>query len=680
MNEAELATLDNSSRGDESHLSPVTFPDTNSGGESLSAPSLAPPSFPNGNHHSATQAAVSHEEAVAQPDLITACQDGDFAAVKRLANADNIDSGALHHAASNNHWRIATFLIAKGADVNLKIEPLDAPPMLWACRNGHAYLVKLLIDHGADTSVVDSSGFSALHLAVHSSNVLMVAYIIHLEVDVDKLDVGHRTALHWAIVQGDHLSVEALLKAGASSNLPDGEGASPLSLEVNTSKSDHIVSMLLEYGADPSAVDLGQSTVPLAWTEGCRLAGRLPNGQVYRNRYFTAEVAKILTFMAPFVVIPVAFFMPHLLGGWLLGIPAIVAVGFFSRLVIAKYLISYGWHGDRAMMQSTLFAGIFMSIYCSIALFWFCELAPLMFVRRPWSSFYLVFSLIIITTSYLATMLMDPGKIEPKSLACRLTAMNRLMDLGLFDSGHLCLHTYVAIPARARYDIYLDRVVCRFDHYCPWLYNTIGLRNHRSFLVFLLSLGCAMPVAYKQYREYVRDIGASYFSTLLFMITAFQSFWIYVLTLVQLTQISRAATSHEITHHDQLYLFRTDPIQAYSSLPRDHPMAAEILGDTTSASSLLKHNCADAHRHGHHSKGWLCCRVTGLSQVLEAFRALRHPDHYNAADHGLRRNCMDFWLGGGNPIHPDGTFGLIDGTPVDYSKLEFPLKTHPYEA
>lgn len=30
-----------------------------------------------------------------------------------------------------------------------------------------------------------------------------------------------------------------------------------------------------------------------------------------------------------------------------------------------------------------------------------------------------------------------------------------------------------------------DRCVVRFDHYCPWVYNVVGGKNHRVFVVFL---------------------------------------------------------------------------------------------------------------------------------------------------------------------------------------------------
>ena len=38
---------------------------------------------------------------------------------------------------------------------------------------------------------------------------------------------------------------------------------------------------------------------------------------------------------------------------------------------------------------------------------------------------------------------------------------------------------------RSKHDSITDRVVARFDHFCPWLNNPVGERNYRYFLLFL---------------------------------------------------------------------------------------------------------------------------------------------------------------------------------------------------
>lgn len=46
---------------------------------------------------------------------------------------------------------------------------------------------------------------------------------------------------------------------------------------------------------------------------------------------------------------------------------------------------------------------------------------------------------------------------------------------------------HVPRPPRAKYDVHTDRLVARFDHYCPWLNNAVGLSNHLPFVGFLFT-------------------------------------------------------------------------------------------------------------------------------------------------------------------------------------------------
>jgi ankyrin repeat protein len=55
---------------------------------------------------------------------------------------------------------------------------LKATPLQWAARNGHLYVIHLLISRGADGGLVDGQGFNVLHLVVHSSAVMPLLYMV----------------------------------------------------------------------------------------------------------------------------------------------------------------------------------------------------------------------------------------------------------------------------------------------------------------------------------------------------------------------------------------------------------------------------------------------------------------------------------------------------------------------
>jgi len=48
-------------------------------------------------------------------------------------------------------------------------------------------------------------------------------------------------------------------------------------------------------------------------------------------------------------------------------------------------------------------------------------------------------------------------------------------------------------PPRAHHDSITGRCVVKFDHYCPWVCNAVGYRNHKFFLMFIFwTMGCGL--------------------------------------------------------------------------------------------------------------------------------------------------------------------------------------------
>lgn len=89
--------------------------------------------------------------------------------------------------------------------------------------SGNPAAIGLLLDAGADASLVDSAGDSPLHVAVS---------------------------------YGDVEAVEALLEAGAEPNVVSDYGsATPLTFAAEMARSD-LFGLLIEFGAEPSPLDL----------------------------------------------------------------------------------------------------------------------------------------------------------------------------------------------------------------------------------------------------------------------------------------------------------------------------------------------------------------------------------------------------------------------------------------
>jgi prepilin-type N-terminal cleavage/methylation domain-containing protein len=111
--------------------------------------------------------------------LFKACRKGDIEAVKQhlAAGADvNATNDALlriwelkltplHFAAENGHKKVVELLIAKGADVNVKVEDEIETPLHSAASRGHKEIVELLIAEGADVNAKDCADGTPLDAA-----------------------------------------------------------------------------------------------------------------------------------------------------------------------------------------------------------------------------------------------------------------------------------------------------------------------------------------------------------------------------------------------------------------------------------------------------------------------------------------------------------------------------------
>jgi hypothetical protein len=61
--------------------------------------------------------------------------------------------------------------------------------------------------------------------------------------------------------------------------------------------------------------------------------------------------------------------------------------------------------------------------------------------------------------------------------------------------GSLCVTCKLVRPLGAKHCAVIDKCVARFDHFCPWVGNTIGKRNHRDFAAFLVLQSLALLVS-----------------------------------------------------------------------------------------------------------------------------------------------------------------------------------------
>lgn len=111
--------------------------------------------------------------------LQRACEKGNINLIKDYlangASANEKDFGGftcLHEAALAGNADVVQLLIDHGADVNAKSEPVvgSETPLIDAAENKHFKTVKILLDNGADPTIYNSGGFTALTKILNSND------------------------------------------------------------------------------------------------------------------------------------------------------------------------------------------------------------------------------------------------------------------------------------------------------------------------------------------------------------------------------------------------------------------------------------------------------------------------------------------------------------------------------
>ncbi|CAK0892490.1 unnamed protein product [Prorocentrum cordatum] len=105
---------------------------------------------------------------------------------------------------------------------------------------------------------------------------------------------------------------------------------------------------------------------------------------------------------------------------------------------------------------------------------------------RPALVEYVVLGLHAVTMVCMAiTAFKDPGQLEPaadRASAALMSAEPSPADDGQASAGA------GALPPRAHKSWMYARPIRRYDHYCRWVVNVIGLSNHREFILMVTGL------------------------------------------------------------------------------------------------------------------------------------------------------------------------------------------------
>ena len=160
------------------------------------------------------------------------------------SNAENYEGKTPFHELSQcevlfegDILNLATLLLKHGAELNRRDRSNEAPLHL-AIQSNRFRLAKFLLEKGADPNVENNKGITPLqmlsqcdmNLDVKDKGIILNLLLLLLkhDADVNKRDWANNTPLHLAIRGNRFMIAETLLERGAGANVENNQGETPL--------------------------------------------------------------------------------------------------------------------------------------------------------------------------------------------------------------------------------------------------------------------------------------------------------------------------------------------------------------------------------------------------------------------------------------------------------------------
>lgn len=503
-------------------------------------------------------------------DIVKATQYGMIERCKELVEAgydvrqpDKENVTLLHWAAINNRQELVKYYISKGAIVDQLGGDLNSTPLHWAIRQGHLSMVMLLLKCGADPSLIDGEGFSSIHLAVLFQHMPIVAYLISKSQSIDTTDfngqtplmlsaqkaigpeptrfllkfnpsldavdnVQKNTALHWAITSGNTSAVDLLLEAGASLDIKNVKGETPLDLAYQ-SLNRFVVYMVKEEE---------------------RMRSRRNNRllKIVEKYELYLLLASSLTLMWA-----IGYVMNLSSDSWLLKGGLLLFLLFGMALFVRQFV---GLKNLRYLPTAFLLSSAFW-----MSVTWFFWFLP--DVTDRILEITVMFSVVGLLYCFYKTWRTDPGYIKTSEKE-RKENIVALAEAGCLDFRTFCTSCVVRKPLRSMHCLACDSCVARYDQHSLWMGQCIGIGNHRYYLLFLsfltmtgvwLLYGTLLYWSNHCATSYHQDGAWTYFTQIvycspwvsyIFAVACFHTVWASLWLTVQLYQIAfLGLTSHE---------------------------------------------------------------------------------------------------------------------------------------
>ncbi|MBX3709916.1 MAG: ankyrin repeat domain-containing protein [Gammaproteobacteria bacterium] len=197
----------------------------------------------------------THEESL----LSIACQISNLELIKKLLSQDErftnyVDKNgktAIMLASNEGHAEVVRMLLDAGADPNINVKGFSA--LLMAAGKGDNEVIKVLLAKGAKIDIEDELGETPLIFSAVIGHIQVVRTLLENGADINHVNKRGLSPLHYAVISGHNDIVHLLLSKGAKVDILDKKEHTPL-LKAAYYGQAEAIQILLENGADINRV------------------------------------------------------------------------------------------------------------------------------------------------------------------------------------------------------------------------------------------------------------------------------------------------------------------------------------------------------------------------------------------------------------------------------------------